>query len=216
MLSDRSGFFEHEDYLVLLGAAPDWLKPVLAIGYHCGFRRQEILTLTWEQMDMERRRITLRAADTKTREARTVVMTDDLHKVLAAWKAQRDVRFPHWPLVCFRVEIKHPVPVGDFRKVWHAALKTIGLEGRLFHDFRRTAVRNMVKAGVPERVAMAISGHKTRSVFDRYHIVNESDLEVAAGKLDALYGHKLGTIGLVKTAGGMGIDLDTFEESMQS
>jgi integrase len=185
----RSGFFEHEEYLALRGAAPDWLKTVMAIGYHCGFRRQEILTLTWEQVDMERRRIALRAADTKTREARTVAMTDDLHKVLSAWKARRDTRFPHWPLVCFRVENRQPVSVGDFRKVWRTALKTVGLEGRLFHDFRRTAVRNMVKAGVPEKVAMTISGHKTRSVFDRYHIVNESDLVAAAGKLDTLYRH---------------------------
>jgi integrase len=191
----RSGFFEHEDYLALRGAVPDYLKPVVAIGYHTGFRRDEILTLAWEQVDLDRRRITLRAADTKTNEARMVVITDDLLKVLTAWKARRDTQYPHWPLVCFRVENKQPVPVGDFRKVWQTALKQVGLEGRLFHDFRRTAIRSMVKAGIPEKVAMTISGHKTRSVFDRYHIVNEADLVDAAGKLNALYRHNSGTVG---------------------
>ena len=83
--------------------------------------------------------------------------------------------------------------IRDFRKAWTEACTGAGVPGAYRHDFRRTAVRNLVNAGVPERVAMTITGHKTRSVFDRYHIVSPGDLQEAARRLSGLdSGHSFG------------------------
>jgi integrase len=75
-------------------------------------------------------------------------------------------------------------PIRSFKEVWKTALQVTGIRGKVFHDFRRTEVRNHMRAGVHEQVVMDLTGHKTRSVFDRYNITSEDDLREAVKQLD--------------------------------
>jgi integrase len=89
-------------------------------------------------------------------------------------------------------------PVGDFKKAWATAKREAGVPGRLFHDFRRTAVRDLIRAGIPETVAMKLTGHRTRSVFQRYAIVEEGMLREA--------GERLAAAALARESGKVGRD----------
>jgi integrase len=77
-------------------------------------------------------------------------------------------------------------PIKSFRRAWLSACGAAGVPGRLFHDFRRTAVRNLERAGVPRSVAMQMVGHKTEAIYRRYAIVSDADLRAAADKLAAI------------------------------
>ena len=88
-------------------------------------------------------------------------------------------------LVCPYVFHREGRAIKSFRTEFRTACAEAGCPGRLLHDFRRTAVRNLVRAGIPERVAMQLTGHKTRSVFERYNIVSAGDLRDAAKRIDA-------------------------------
>ena len=177
----REGFFEHDEFLALRGALPEHLRPVVTLAYYTGMRKSEILGMKWDQVDLREGIIRLSQRDTKTRQARTIPMNDEVWGLLVARKRDRDLQFPDMPFAFYTPEGE---PIESFRKAWITACKKAGLKGKLFHDFRRTGVRNMVRSGVPEVVAMAISGHRTRSVFDRYNIVSEADLRLAARRVE--------------------------------
>ena len=166
----RRGFFEHEEFVVLRSELPEHLRSVITFGYYTGCRKGEILGLRWPQVDFAQRIVRLEPGETKNEEARLIPLIGDLYDMLALQKQIRDSNWPSCPWVFSRYGKR----IKNFYDAWGEAAKRAGLwddernrPTRLFHDLRRTGVRNLVRAGVPERVAMAISGHKTRSVFDR-------------------------------------------------
>lgn len=181
----RKGFFEYGEFLALREALADYLRPVVTFAYYTGWRKQEILSLRWNQVDLDARIIRLDPGTTKSGEGRTMALDGELLEVIRQqWERRKVAEIPGQSPTLLSPFVFHRDgnPIRDFRDAWERACKKTGLEGRIFHDFRRSAVRNMVRAGVAERVAMTISGHKTRSVFDRYNIVSEEDLKEAARK----------------------------------
>jgi len=179
----RSGFFSHEEYLAVRGVLPDYTQIAVSIAYYTGLRIGEVLGLKWSQIDLVEGKLSLTPFQTKTETSRVVYLPPDLYRVLLEARRRHQAAYPASPWVCQRYGER----LLEIKRCWKQACERLGLEGRLVHDFRRTAVRNMTRDGIPEKVAMAISGHKTRSVFDRYNIVNEADLKVAAKALATYY-----------------------------
>ena len=181
----RTGFFEHEQFTAIHRHLPSYLKPVATVAYITGWRTiSELLPLEWRQVDFNGGTLRLDPGTTKNGAGRVFPLTQELRTVLFEQRAKTEelqkklgVLIP----VVFHIEGK---PFKSYRKAWKTACRKAGLPGRIPHDFRQTAVRNLVRAGVHEKVAMQMTGHKTRSVLDRYDIVNQDELNDAARKLD--------------------------------
>lgn len=182
----RSGFFEPEQFAPLLAHLPIEIRPLIQFSYITGWRIvSEVLPLEWRQVDFNAGEVRLDAGTTKNREGRVFPFTDELRRILRAQQQEHEERIRSAGLIVPWVFTRNGKQIRNFRKAWETAREAAGIPGRLPHDLRRTAIRNMVRSGVPERVAMTLSGHKTRSVFDRYNIVSGSDLKDAARKMDA-------------------------------
>jgi integrase len=168
---------------------PVEVRLLFVVGYHTGARLAELESLLWEKVDLAAKRITLNPGTTKNGEGRSLPIYVEMHQRLTIEKEIREAQYPE----CHYVFRRGGKPIKNFRKSWAQATLRAKLNGLLFHDLRRTAVRNMVRAGVPEKIAMQISGHKTRSVFDRYNIVNDRDLDLAAQRMQR-HVESLGTL----------------------
>lgn len=176
----RQGFFEKADFQKLHSNLPDHLKGFVQFAYYSGWRKGEVCSIEWGDVDIAGKVIRLRPENSKTSESRILMLEGELWDVITQQWAVREYKNRDKTFAMSLYVFHHNgKPIGDIRKSWEAACKAANLKGKLFHDLRRTAVRNMVRAGVPERVAMTISGHKTRAIFDRYNIVNEEDLRKA-------------------------------------
>jgi integrase len=186
----REGFFEAAQFESVRKRLPVDLRVAVTIAYTFGWRTQsEILTLERRHVDLEAGTLRLDAGMTKNREGRLVYMTPEVKTALAGQlervralerRLGRVVRyvFPH-----VGKGKRAGQPRRDFRKAWSTACRKAGLPGRLRHDFRRTAVRNMERRGVSRSVAMKMTGHKTEAIYKRYAIVSDADLRDGARKL---------------------------------
>jgi integrase len=181
----RQGFFEREEFEDVRAQLPEALRGVVTFAYLTGWRvPSEVLPLQWAQVDRRAKMIRLEPGQTKNAEGRTMPyeLLPELAAVIEAQWKERD-RLKAAGVITPCVFHRDGEPVRHFGAAWRTACAAAGVPGRIPHDFRRTAVRNLVRAGVPERTAMLLTGHKTRSVFDRYDIVNEADLRAAVGRL---------------------------------
>jgi integrase len=191
----RSGFFEKDQVAAVVAHLPAEIQPVVEFAYITGWRLQsEIAPLEWRQVDFTAGEVRLNAGTTKNGEGRVFPMTADLRALLKAREVEHDLMKKTGlitPLVFFRIVAKgrggakEVRRIKAFTRVWRQACIAAGCPGRIPHDLRRSAIRTFVRKGISESVAMRLSGHKTRSVFDRYNIVSNGDLRAAARALDA-------------------------------
>jgi integrase len=186
----REGFVDHEEYPKLLAELPPRLKCLLVVAYHLGLRLGELRKLTWAQVDLAGGVIKLPGRSTKSKKPRSAPIYGDMRPYLDMQKSERDAKWPDCPWV-FHYRNK---PIGQHVDGWREACEAAGVPDLLRHDLRRSAVRNMERAGLPRTIAMSITGHKTESIYRRYDIVSEKDLTLARDRMEAFLGTHHGQI----------------------
>lgn len=179
----RKGFLSHPEYVTLKNTLPPYLVPVFVTAYHVGCRRGELLQVEFRdiEMDAAQPQFRLYPDTTKNGEGRVIPIYGEMVEAFRQQIAMTKRDFP----ACTFLFHNEGVEIQSFYKAWATATDLAKLDGLLFHDLRRTAVRNLIRSGVDKKVAKEITGHKTDHVFDRYNITNEEDLTGAATKMSA-------------------------------
>jgi integrase len=184
--SARKGFFEREDFDSVLAHLPHYLKAPLTVGFITGWRMpSEVLTRQKSHLNLGAGVLRLEPNESKNGEAREfpINAVPELRKVLerqTETTRQLEVKTGRVIPWLFHHNGK---PIKDYYRAWHSACESAGLEGKIPHDFRRTAARNLIRAGVPTQVAKLLTGHKTDSVFERYAIVDDKMKRAAVEQL---------------------------------
>lgn len=180
----RQGFFEEEEFLAVAAHLPDHVRSLSEFLYWTGWRKGEALALEWRSVDFKTG--VIRIETTKNGEPRTLPFRA-LPELAALLKRQRGMTdaVEREQGVVVRPVFHHRggEPIRDFRGAWESACRAAGVVGKLVHDFRRTAVRRMERAGVSRSVAMKVTGHKTEAVYKRYAIVSENDIAEGLAKV---------------------------------
>lgn len=181
----RQGFFDAAQLDAVCRQLPSALVPVVRFAAVTGWRKSEILGLTWDRVDFARGIVRLDPGTTKNGRGRVFAFGDhpQLAALLTAQRTHTDAVQRTQGRIIASVFHRNGKPVKRFDKAWTSACVAAGCPGRLIHDLRRTAVRNLIRAGVSEQTAMTVSGHQTRNVFDRYNIQSDADIRDAARKL---------------------------------
>jgi integrase len=184
----RTGFFEREEFDAVLAHLPDDLQAVFTVAYLTGWRvKSELLTRQWAHVDFQSGWLRLEPGETKNAEGRQFPLTPALRAVLERQRARTLAVEKATRTIIPWLFHRTGRPIKSFRRAWLTACTAAGLSGRIPHDFRRTAVRNLERAGVPRSTAMKMVGHKTESIYRRYAIVDEAMLKEGAAKLQSLH-----------------------------
>jgi integrase len=175
----RKGFFEEPDFCAMLERLNPWMQPPVQFAYLTGWRlRSEVLTLQWPQVDFEAGEVRLEPGTTKNDEGRTFpfAVLPELERLLRAQRERTDALQRATGRIIPWVFHHNGERIREYRGSWDSAIAKAGLPGKIPHDLRRTAVRNLERACVPRSVAMKLVGHKTESIYRRYAIVAKQDL----------------------------------------